>query len=214
MNIHCPDYIKQVLNLENFTKNEVEMYCTATVLYCDFDTLDSINENDILTNWISNDEDFLNTNDDNKTDENVKNIINSMQHLDIKFMFINYSEVINKKLFTKVYEKSLYELNGRNLKLMIDIKNSEAHLSNLLSALFRNEINSVLFQYMKTNIEKGINSYLEIYSEKIMDTSETIIQIMNCADISEDLKIRYINQLGTCVEDINEVEELAIFYSN
>lgn len=97
---------------------------------------------------------------------------------------------------------------------MIDIKNSEAHLSNLLSALFRNEINSVLFQYMKTNIEKGINSYLEIYSEKIMDTSETIIQIMNCADISEDLKIRYINQLGTCVEDINEVEELAIFYKN
>lgn len=210
INIHCPEYIKQVLNLENFTKNEVEMYCTATLLNCDFNTLDSINENNILTNWISNDEDFLNTNDDNKTDESIKIIIHAVQHLNIKFLFINYSEEINKKLFTEVYEKSLYELNGRNLKLMIDIKNSKVHLASLLSTLFGNETKSVLFQYMKENIEKGIDSYLGIFSDKIMDTSETIIQVINCTDISEDLKIRYINQLGTNVEDINEVEELAM----
>lgn len=210
INIHCPDYIKQVLNLENFTKNEVEKYCTATLLNCDCNTLDSINKNNILANWISNDEDFLNTNDDNKTDENIEIIIHAMQHLNIQFVFINYGEEINKKLFTEVYEKSLYELNGQNLKLMIDIKNSEADLSSLLSTIFRNETKSVLFQYMKNNIEKGINSYLEIFSDIIMDSSETIIQVINCADICEDLKIGYISQLGTCVEDINEVEELSM----
>lgn len=210
INIHCPDYIKQVLNLENFTKNEVEKYCTATLLNCDCNTLDSINKNNILANWISNDEDFLNTNDDNKTDENIEIIIHAMQHLNIQFVFINYGEEINKKLFTEVYEKSLYELNGQNLKLMIDIKNSEADLSSLLSTIFRNETKSVLFQYMKNNIEKGINSYLEIFSDIIMDSSETIIQVINCADICEELKIGYISQLGTCVEDINEVEELSM----
>ena len=210
INIHCPDYIKQVLNLENFTKNEVEKYCTATLLNCDCNTLDSINKNNILANWISNDEDFLNTNDDNKTNENIEIIIHAMQHLNIQFVFINYGEEINKKLFTEVYEKSLYELNGKNLKLMIDIKNSEADLSSLLSTIFRNETKSALFQYMKNNIEKGINSYLEIFSDIIMDSSETIIQVINCADICEDLKIGYISQLGTCVEDINEVEELSM----
>lgn len=92
------------------SKEFLFLYSLYSVAYCSIDVLTEMNEEQVFSYFISNQEDFL-IDSDCATDQMIDKLID----LDIKFETINPQS--NTSLLTGVYENNLYVINATNIRL-------------------------------------------------------------------------------------------------
>lgn len=94
------------------SKEFLFLYSLYSVAYCSIDVLTEMNEEQVFSHFISNQEDFLI--DSNCTTDQM---IDKLVDLDIKFETINPQS--NTSLLTGVYENNLYVINATNIRLFL-----------------------------------------------------------------------------------------------
>lgn len=165
------------------------------------DDLDDLNTEGYLTEFISNDSEFLNI-------ENPKmdKLIVGLNKLEVKFINI---EGNNNNLIKEVYQNSLYQININNLKYILKNYyniNDEKDIKEKNYTLINSDPSSPLLDY----IEENIGIYLEIMIDSrnggtIRDDEIMVLKLLNNEGIDMDRKKSYINLLSTKISLISDV---------
>lgn len=199
-----PDFFSYVECNKGLPSEQIRRFSLDTINMSDKEIIQNVNIDNCLTNYISNQGDYLNI---QKPD--VKKLISSFISLGIKFKTIAYDKA-NMELFTGVYEKDLYELTFENIKLMIMSKYKE---NNLYSIEHRNytiiqaDPESPLALYVAKNIEKYINEILENCGDIIEDSEEYAIELVNTLAIGGNKQRQYVEYLTTIISDISSIKD-------
>lgn len=176
------------------------------ILYYAEDSLSAVNEHSSLSDYIENNEKFLEI-DDPMTDL----ASNSFKHLNIKFNDIDFT-VSNSDLLREVYTKHMYCLNWTLIEKMINFFYKNNHdksinSRNLTIILF--DSTSSLCSYVQENINEYLELYIENCRGEITDDEETVYYVLNHEDVSETNKNEYVKVLKTKVSTIDRITDIS-----
>ena len=176
------------------------LYSLYSVAYCSIDVLTEMNEEQVFSHFISNQEDFLI--DSNCTTDQM---IDKFVDLDIKFETINPQS--NTSLLTGVYENNLYVINATNIRLFlsfayqIDEKIIQGHI---MTAIMSKK-DQPLCKYVCSNLNNTIEITNAMSTEGVDDDEEIILYILNSEQVNEETKEMYISLLKTVLHDLSKV---------
>lgn len=207
LNIRWPQTFFIALNEKLLTAKQLHLFAIDTMYFSDDDTIILVNENNCLTNYISNESNFLNI--DNP---NIEQLIQRFKFMKVSFKSFNYEE-INKLLFHRVYEESLYKINPENVTLIIteilNVKNRENILHKNYTLLCNNR-DSAISKYVNENIDEYFNVILEMSEGEISDDEEVVVEVLNNS-MSDNLKKKYISVLNTKITNIKEIKDSTLW---
>ena len=202
-----PDLLEYwIENKKAYSEKYIKYHSIKTFCFCNENTIESINKNNILSQWISANPDYLNINNLNISD--IPNIAKGLKILGIKFKKFIF-ESINFELFKNVYNLSLYEINFENLELILEkihkFPIEEIRYKNYSSILKLKD--SPILEYIQKNINDYMKNLIENGYNKILDTEDAICKVLNNKIIDESYKLSYIKLLqDVTINEINKIE--------
>lgn len=182
------------------SKEFLFLYSLYSVAYCSIDVLTEMNEEQVFSYFISNQEDFL-IDSDCATDQMIDKLID----LDIKFETINPQS--NTSLLTGVYDNNLYVINATNIRLFlsfayqIDEKIIQGHIMTVIMS----KKDQPLCEYVCSNLNNTIEIINAMSTEGVDDDEEIILYILNSEQVNEETKEMYISLLKTVLHDLSKV---------
>lgn len=204
LNIVWPNLFNEILNNDNFSENQIHKYSMYSIYYSDDDTLELINKDNCLSDYISNKYDYLAT-----ETLDIDKLIHGFKLLEVSFAGFDY-DTANKDLLKEVYNNSLYVINSENIQL---IQNKILNVTNVDDIIHKNyslmtsHPDSALTQYINQNINEYINVVIEMCNGKIYDDENVVIDLLNNDDLTLERKLSYITVLETIITNINKIED-------
>lgn len=204
LNIVWPNLFNEILNNDNFSENQIHKYSMYSIYYSDDDTLELINKDNCLSDYISNKYDYLAT-----ETPDIDKLIHGFKLLEVSFAGFDY-DTANKDLLKEVYNNSLYVINSENIQL---IQNKILNVTNVDDIIHKNyslmtsHPDSALTQYINQNINEYINVVIEMCNGKIYDDENVVIDLLNNDDLTLERKLSYITVLETIITNINKIED-------
>lgn len=209
LNIRWPEMLAEALDEKNLSEKQIWKYSVYTLYYSDSDTICLMNQDNVISDYISNERNYLSINDD----VDIEKLVAGFRLLEVRFKGIDY-EKSNKALFQSIYEESLYVINSENIQLMLrkmcGIEDQEAILHKNYSILcFISD--SAITQYIEKNIAQYIDVMLQMCEGCIMDDETAVVTILNNSDITKEQKEKYIQCLNTVISRIVQVEDSSLW---
>lgn len=203
-----PQFFKQMLENGSFDTKMIHKYSVYTFHNSSLDDISNVNINNCLKEYIEDCPGYLNI-----ANPKVSKLILAFQHLNIKFKSIDFT-VSDKELFREAYQRSLYELNFGNIKLMLTVMeqfatNEEIVHQNYTLILKAKE--SPLYIYVNSNIEQYAQEMLDNCEERIDDGVDVAIVFINNTNISQELKCKYIEYLNTTIDSLSLIEDTSLW---
>ena len=106
--------LAEALDEKNLSEKQIWKYSVYTLYYSDSDTICLMNQDNVISDYISNERNYLSINDD----VDIEKLVAGFRLLEVRFKGIDY-EKSNKALFQSIYEESLYVINSENIQLML-----------------------------------------------------------------------------------------------
>ena len=193
-----------------FSKEQLRLFSVHTLHFVDSTTLDKVNENSVLTEYINAANDYLAI-----QSPQVEKLISAFQQLNVCFPEINY-DYSNKGLILAVYENNLYELNFKNIAMFLEklwgIDDSE-NIIHRNYTIISSDKTSPLYKRIDCNMSKYVDIVLRECSGKIIDDECVVIDLLNRTDISNSQKEEYIKPLITPLHMLSAVRDHSIWAS-
>lgn len=209
LNSRWPEMLAEALDEKKISEKQVWKYSIYTLYYSDSATICLMNQDNIISEYISNKRNYLSINDDVDIDK----LVAGFKLLDVKFKGIDY-EKSNKALFQRIYEESLYVINSENIQLMLckmcGIEDQEEILHKNYSILCSIS-DSAITQYIEKNITQYIEVMLQMCKGLIMDDEQAIVFILNNFNITKEQNEKYIHCLKTVISQIVQVEDPSLW---
>lgn len=210
LNCEWPSLFFELLLKKPLTLQQIKAFSLAYLCYSSKEEIESINIDDCLSNYISDDSGYLNI-----SNPNIEKVISSFNILGIKFTNLDY-EHSNKQLFEKVYEKNLYELNFENIKLMLQVfggfENTEIKHKNC--TLVKSMKSDNLASYIDAHIVQYISIVLDNCDDEINDYETIALSILNDERIEVTQKETYLSFLKTPLLDIKAINSFQLWTSS
>lgn len=210
LNIVWPNLFNEILNNDNFSENQIHKYSMYSIYYSDDDTLELINKDNCLSDYISNKCDYLAI-----EEPDIDKLIHGFKLLEVSFAGFDY-DTIDKDLFKKVYNNSLYVINSENIQLIqkkiLNVTNDDDIIHKNFS-LMTSQPDSALTQYINQNINEYINVVMKMCNGKIYDDENVVIDLLNNDDLTLERKQSYISVLETIITNINDIENTTLWTS-
>lgn len=193
---------------DGFSNEQLRLFSVHTLYFADSTTLDEINENAVLTEYINGANDYLAI-----TSPCIKKLISAFKQLNVCFPKIDY-DCSEKNLLLAVYENDLYELNFRNIAMLlknvwhIDSVEDIMHKS---YTIISGDKNSSLYKRINNNMPEYVDIILLECSGKIIDDECVAVDLLNCTDISKSQKEDYIKSLITPLHALSSVKDQSIW---
>ena len=190
--------VNKILPLEQIRRFSLDSLCLL-----DEHKIQDINVEGCLTDYISNQSDYLNI-----QNPDIAKIISQFCMLSIKFKKIEI-DTANKDLVVRVYENSLYELTFENIKLMIKSMYGEYDSYNIEHrnyTVIQGKLDSPLAKYIAEDINRYANEYLKNCNGLIEDSEDVAIKFINDENVLSDIQEKYINALKTVISDISIIQ--------
>ena len=203
-----PQFFKQMLENGLFDTQLIHKYSICTLHNSSLDDISNVNINNCLKKYIEDCPGYLNI-----ANPKVSKLILAFQHLSIKFKVIDFT-VSDKELFREIYKQSLYELNFRNIKLMLTIMVNFANEEEIIHqnySLILNAEGTPLNVYVNSNIEQYAQDMLDNCEERIDDVDDVAIAFINNTNISQELKCKYIEFLNTTIDSLSLIEDTSLW---
>lgn len=165
-----------------------------TIILSDEETIQGVNIDNCLANYISSQGDYLNV---QKPD--IEKLISGFIFLDIKFKTIAYNKA-NMELFTRVYENDLYELTFENIIWVIVSEYGENNLYNIEHrnyTIIQTEPKSPLALYVATDMNTYVNEILKNCGGVIEDSEKYAIELINNSSVSDEGRVYDKNSYTT-----------------
>ena len=202
LNMIWSEMFLTALNEQSLTEQQIRRYSLCTIYYSNDDILELVNKDNCLCDYISNSRDYL------AIDKpNIERLIHCFTLLGVCFIGFDYVK-LDKSLFRRVYEESLYEINAENLILIqreiFRIKNDEDILHKNYTFLYSNS-DSAITQYVNQNINKYFDVVLKMGDGTINDDENVAVVVLNNDDLTAEHKQSYISSLQTTIISIKEI---------
>ena len=207
-NMQWPSLFVDMQGPDGFNQNQLRLFSIYTLYYTNQATLDTVNENEVLTKYINGSEDYLSIDD-----PQIDKLITAFKQLKVSFPKIDY-ERANKDLFQAVYEKDLYELNFENIALFlerlweIDTIEDIKHKS---YTMISRDSDSPLYKRVEDNMPDYFAILLEKCDGKISDEESVVVSLLNRSDIDVADKEKYIEYLDTELHDLPSFTDHSIW---
>lgn len=209
LNIRWPEMLVEALDEKNLSEKQIWKYSVYTLYYSDSDTIRLMNQDNVISDYISNERNYLSINDD----VDIEKLVAGFRLLEVRFKGIDY-EKSNMALFQSIYEESLYVINSENIQLMLckmcGIEDQEAILHKNYSILCSIS-DSAIAQYIEKNMAQYIDVMLQMCEGCIMDDETAAVTILNKSDITKEQKEKYIQCLDTVISQIVQVEDSSLW---
>lgn len=203
LNAQWTDFFSYVVENKALPSEQIRKFSLDSICLLDEYKIQDINMDGCLTAYISNQSDYLNT-----ENFDVEKIISQLCVLNVKLKKIERNTA-NKKLLVGVYENSLYELTFENIELMIKSMYGECNSYNIEHrnyTVIQKNIDSPLVRYVEININRYANEYLENCNGLIEDSEDAAIKFINSEKLLDDMQEKYIHVLETVVSDISAIQ--------
>lgn len=204
LNIIWPDLFIELLTKDNFSDSQIYKYSIYSIYYSDDDTLELINKDNCLSDYISNKCDYLAI-----EEPDIDKLILGFKLLNVSFVGFDY-DTIDKDLFKEVYNNSLYVINSENIQL---IQKKILNVTNVGDIIHKNyslmtsHPDSALTQYINQNINEYIKVVIEMCNGKIYDDENVVIDLLNNDDLTFERKLSYITVLKNIITNISKIED-------
>lgn len=209
LNIRWTEMLAEALDEKNLSEKQIWKYSVYTLYYSDSDTIRLMNQDNVISDYISNERNYLSINDD----VDIEKLVAGFRLLEVRFKGIDY-EKSNMALFQSIYEESLYVINSENIQLMLckmcGIEDQEAILHKNYSILCSIS-DSAIAQYIEKNMAQYIDVMLQMCEGCIMDDETAAVTILNKSDITKEQKEKYIQCLDTVISQIVQVEDSSLW---
>lgn len=204
LNLQWPDLFSNMLEEEQIPSKLIKLYSLYTIYYLDSVSLELVNRDNILGDYISNCEDYLNI-----ENPNIKKLIAGFKLLNVSFKQIDY-DTANKDLFNSVYQNSLYKINFNHLKLILE----EVYRIDCIDDIYGRNYTSILSQTnspLTNYIQQNLNDYIECLlaniKGEIYDDEYVVALLLNDESIEMSNKQQYIKCLTTRMPRINDIND-------
>jgi len=209
LNLQWPEMFYYAVKENTLTEKQIRPYSLYTLYYSDDNSLQAVNTNDCLTQYISKSSDYLDI-----ITPDIDKLIHGFNLLEVFFEGIDYDHA-DKELFDAVYQNSLYEINFSNLTLMLQkvykVEN-EDDIRHKNYTLILTQPESALVQYVKQNIRIYLDVILSNSNGMINDNENVALLILNDDEtISIEQKTLYIESLLTTITSIAEVKDASLW---
>lgn len=210
LNIQWPEVFFTALEKHTLSERQNRKYSIYSLYYSDDDTIKLINQDNCLCDYISNARDYL------KIDNaDIEKLIHGFKLLGVCFIGFDY-ETLNKNLFDKVYDESLYEINAENLQLIqteiLGIGNCDDIVHKNYTILLSHP-DSAITQYINENINKYFDIVLEMSRKEIRDDENVAIAVLNNQELTVERKYSYISALQTTITTIQDITDNSLWLS-
>ena len=210
VNLYWKDFFSEASEREGvLSERQLCQYSIFTLYYCDNEIISDVNgETECLTQYISEREDFL-----DMSNPKINKLIEAFNLLEISFVHIN-SEKANKELFEAVYKESLYEINFANIVLMVNNFYCETSIEKLQHqncTVVCLQPESSLKEYLWDNIETYIKVVLDNCDDKITDSEDVVIELLNNEEISIQSRMDYMEKLQTVVFSLDQIVQKVLW---
>lgn len=201
-----PEIFRYILSEDVFNEHEIREYISYTFYSSTEEDIKKLNEDNCLTEYISNQHAFL-----NHKYSNIKRIIDMFVYLGVKFKWIDDINEVDSELLDGVYRHNLYEINFHMVKTMLkryydeNFEESDFYKKNYTLVISRPQ--EPLAIYVKENINDYITVILENCSDIIEDNEFAVLEILNNSDVNYENKEEYIELLGTKIQNIQNVDD-------
>lgn len=210
LNITWPDLFNELLTKSNFSDSQIHKYSIYSIYYSDDDTLELINKDNCLSDYISNKCDYLAI-----EEPNIDKLIHGFKLLKVSFAGFDY-DTIDKDLFKEVYNNSLYDINDENIQLIqkeiLNVANNDDIIHKNYTLMI-SQPDSALTQYINQNINEYIDVVIEICDGKVYDNENVVLNLLNNADLTLEHKQSYISVLETIITNISDIEDTTLWTS-
>lgn len=204
LNITWSDLFNELLTKDKFSDSQIHKYSIYSIYYSDDDTLELINKDNCLSDYISNKCDYLAI-----EEPDINKLIHGFKLLKVSFVGFDY-DTIDKDLFKEVYNNSLYVINSENIQLIqkkiLNVTNVDDIIHKNYS-LMTSHPDSALTQYINQNIDEYIKVVIEMCNGKIYDDENVVIDLLNNDDLTFERKLSYITVLKTIITNISKIED-------
>ena len=210
LNILWPDLFNELLTKDNFSDSQIYKYSIYSIYYSDDDTLELINKDNCLSDYISNKCDYLAI-----EEPDIDKLIHGFKLLNVSFAGFDY-DTANKDLLKEVYNNSLYDINDENIQLIqkeiLNVTNNDDIIHKNYTIMVSHP-DSALTQYINQNINEYIDVVIEICDGKVYDNENVVLNLLNNADLTLEHKQSYISVLETIITNINDIEDTTLWTS-
>lgn len=204
LNITWSDLFNEILTKDNFSNSQIHKYSIYSIYCSDDDTLELINKDNCLSDYISNKYDYLAI-----EEPDINKLIHGFKLLKVSFVGFDY-DTIDKDLFEEVYNNSLYDINDENIQL---IQKEILNVTDTNDIIHKNYTtmashpDSALTQYINQNINEYIDVVIDMCDGRIYDDENVVIDLLNNDDLTLERKLSYITVLETIITNISKIED-------
>lgn len=219
---NLPEFINSiVVNWQNFfenilssltSKEEVDKYLIVILKEIDFKNLEFLNNDNSLSDYISEKQDFINF---------IKNIYSDNQAKILQFLsstlptFEYLSVEINDlNLFNRICEKEYFSFNKRMILQILLINNrieNQEEIQNSFNSMPYGVLQKFAPDYLKIQVDQSIDHYFEeVYISSSVDLKEDanyFIKLINNDNLNISHKKWLIENNEVKVSDLNEIKE-------
>lgn len=210
LNIRWPELFNTVLEEKIFSESQIRKYSIFSIYYSEDDTIKLINQDNCLSDYISNTHDCLAV-DNPKIDR----LIHCFKLLGVCFIGFDYAK-LNKELFYAVYENSLYKINAENLRLIqteiLGEKNHEDDVHKNYTLLLSHP-ESAITKYVNQNINEYFSVVLQNSGGTILDEENVALAVLNNSELTIENKQSYISALSTTITSIKKIVDSSLWSS-
>lgn len=203
LNEQWTDFFSYIAVNKILPLKQIRGFSLDSLCLLDENKIQDINVEGCLTDYISNQSDYLNI-----QYPDVAKIISQFCILGVKLKKIEI-DTANKNLIVGVYENNLYELTFENIKLMIKSMYGEYDSYNIEHrnyTVIQGKSESPLAKYIAENINRYANEYLKNCNGYIEDSEDVAIKFINDENVLGDIQEKYVNVLKTVVSDISVIQ--------
>lgn len=220
-----PSFFSEVIEKDGMTVGQIRQFSIDTLYYSDSKMIDTINkaaseEGVLLTEYISYSVDYLEI-----RNPEIDMLINAFHDNGVLFHLIDPNRA-NPELFLAVYNEELYELNYRNIAMILR-ENEEYQVNNENDIKHKNltmilrKPKSPLAGYVLSNMPIYMSIILNNCDGRIDDDESVVIYILNDNylafsnmeenKIDDDKKRKYINALKTKINEIDKINDINLW---
>lgn len=192
-----------ILTTDEFTELIRRRYVADTLCSVPDKRFAGHNPDNVIKHYIESDAEFLSVDD---IDENK--LKSKLSLLNVEFKDIDF-ETANQELLKYVYENNLYDINMemifKFLECYYDLEKEENILGQNLS-IIRSREKEPLCSYIDWNIDLYLERLLAA-TEETGDTDEVVCYVLNCSDVTDENKNKYLDSSKTSISQINAITD-------
>ena len=195
----------------------LDSFILLLLYYAPTQMLKKVNIDNCVTNYIQVNPNFLSFglshSGERANKPDIEKLVDRFALLEVSFKDIAY-EVSNKKLFRRIYEACLYEINRGNIWLMLRIMYKLAETDDFIHrnlSIIMSRPDSPLACYVWDNIEIYIEAVLSFCEGEITDDEQVAIKVLNNKNVNGNIIFAYLEVLKTKISTLSSVTDVALW---